>query len=90
MLELILAGEAHHGATHYETFEKCQFLLEFKEDDNFNRRNTLSISRIELKLHFVQNVETDPSTIFRSYGAGTEIGQIGLFCKVSCCEYPFW
>ena len=29
-----------------ETFEKCQFLFKFKEGDNFNHRNTLSISRI--------------------------------------------
>jgi hypothetical protein len=50
-----------------ETFEKCLFLIEFKEGDpprRINRRNTFSISRIELKLHFVQNVEPD-----------TEIGQ---------------
>ena len=33
-------------------------------------RNTLSILRIALKLHFVQNVELD-----------TEIGQKGAFCK---------
>ncbi len=39
------------------------------------------ISSIELKLHFVQNVEPDPGTIFRSYGAGTEIGQKGVLCK---------
>ncbi len=32
--------------------------------------NTLSILRIALKLHFVQNVEPD-----------TEIGQKGAFCK---------
>ena len=27
--------------------------------ENFNHRNTFSISRIALKLHFVQNVEPD-------------------------------
>ncbi len=53
-----------------ETFEKCKFLFEIKKGENFNRRNTLSISRIELKLHFVQNVEPD-----------AEIGQKGAFCK---------
>ena len=31
-----------------ETFEKCTFLFEVKEDDNFNHRNTLSISRIKI------------------------------------------
>ncbi len=41
-----------------------------KEDENFNRRNTLSILRIKLKLHCVQNVESD-----------TEIGEKGAFFK---------
>ena len=53
-----------------ETFEKCSILFKFKEDENFNHRNTLSILRIALKLHFVQNVEPD-----------TEIGQKVAFCK---------
>jgi hypothetical protein len=56
-----------------ETFEKCKFLFEFKEGDpprRIDHRHTFSISRIELKLHFVQNVEPD-----------TEIGQKGAFCK---------
>ncbi len=45
-------------------------LFKFKEGENFNHRNTLSILRIALKLHFVQNVEPN-----------TEIGQKGAFCK---------
>jgi hypothetical protein len=53
-----------------ETFEKCSILFKFKEGENFNHRNTWSILRIKLKLHFVQNVEPD-----------TEIGQKGAFCK---------
>ena len=62
-----------------ETFEKCSFFFKFKEGENFNHRcpagnalgvNTLSISRIKLKLHFVHNVETN-----------SEIGQKGAFCK---------
>ena len=53
-----------------ETCEKCSTLFKFKEDENLNRRNTLSILRIKLKLHFVQNVESD-----------AEIGQNGTFCK---------
>ena len=44
--------------------------VKFNEDDNFNRRNTLSILRIKLKLHCVHNVESD-----------AEIGQKGTFCK---------
>jgi hypothetical protein len=44
--------------------------FKFKEGENFNHRNTFSILRIALKLHFVQNVEPD-----------TEIGQKGAFCK---------
>ncbi len=44
--------------------------FKFKEGENFNHRNKLSILRIALKLHFVQNVEPD-----------TEIGQKGAFCK---------
>jgi hypothetical protein len=31
-----------------ETFEKCSFLFKFKEGDNFNRMNTLSILRIKI------------------------------------------
>jgi len=65
-----------------ETFEKCSFLFKFKKGENFNHprgicfafhgagRNTLSISRIKLKLHFVHNVEAD-----------AEIEQKGAFCK---------
>jgi hypothetical protein len=45
-------------------------LFKFKEDEIFNHRNTLSILRIALKLHFVQNVESD-----------TEVGQKGAFYK---------
>jgi hypothetical protein len=29
-----------------ETFEKCSILFKFKEDEDFNHRNTLSILRI--------------------------------------------
>ena len=53
-----------------ETFEKCSILFKFKEGENFNQMNTLSILRIKLKLHCVQNVEPD-----------TEIGQKRAFCK---------
>jgi hypothetical protein len=45
-------------------------LFKFKAGKNFNHRNTLSILRIALKLHFVQNVEPNE-----------EIGQKGVFCK---------
>ena len=53
-----------------ETFEKCSILFKAKAGENFNHRNTLSISRIELKLHSVQNVEPN---------AG--IGEKGAFFK---------
>jgi hypothetical protein len=33
-----------------ETFEKCSILFKFKEGENFNYRNTLSILRIALKV----------------------------------------
>ena len=31
-----------------ETFEKCSISFKFKEGENFNRRNTLSILRIKI------------------------------------------
>jgi hypothetical protein len=34
--------------TCYETFSEHSILLKYKEGDNFNHRNTLSISRIEI------------------------------------------
>jgi len=45
-------------------------LFKFKKDEDFNHRHTLSISRIELKLHFVQNAESD-----------AEFGEKGTFFK---------
>ena len=59
-----------------ELFGKCSILFKFEEGENFNHRHTLSIPRIELKLHFVQNVEPDK-----------EIGQKGTFCKGLRFEY---
>jgi len=53
-----------------ETFEKCSILFKSKEGENFNHRHTLCISRIKLKLHFVQNVEPD-----------ARIGQNRIFFK---------
>jgi hypothetical protein len=32
----------------HESFEERSILLKFKEGDNFNHRNTLSISRIKI------------------------------------------
>jgi len=46
--------------------------FKFKEDENFNRRNTLSILRIKLKLHFVQNLSLTQ-----------KLGKRGRFAKVS-------
>jgi len=31
-----------------ETFDKCSFLFKVKEGEDFNRRNTWSISRIKI------------------------------------------
>ena len=36
------------SALYTETFEERPILAKYKEGDNFNRRNTLSISRIEI------------------------------------------
>jgi hypothetical protein len=35
------------GNLNCETFEKCFILFKYKESENFNHRNTLSISRIK-------------------------------------------
>jgi hypothetical protein len=35
-------------AKRLETFEKCSISFKFKEGENFNHRNTLSISRIKI------------------------------------------
>ncbi|MEE8480345.1 MAG: hypothetical protein V3T59_03800, partial [Desulfobacterales bacterium] len=64
----------------FETFEKCSILFKFKAGENFNHRNTLSILRIALKLHFVQNVEP----VDKSRSSGTQkLGKRGRFAKVS-------
>ena len=77
--------------------------FKFKEGENFNHPDeigtgihTLSILRIALKLHFVQNVEPNPREIGSAFhGAGTEIGQKGAFCKglillmVLCMPFNF-
>jgi len=36
---------SNHGP---ETFEKCSILVKVKEGENFNQRNMLNISRIEI------------------------------------------
>jgi hypothetical protein len=53
-----------------ETFAEYPILLKYKEGDNFNHRNTVSISRIARKLHFVPKFEPD-----------AVIGQKGVLCK---------
>jgi len=52
---------------------KLDSFSKFKEGENFNRRNTLSILRIALKLHCVPKFEPD-----------TEIEQKGVFFKGLC------
>ena len=49
-------------------FEVYAYLSKVKKGENFNRRNTCSISRIALKLHCVPKFEPD-----------TEIGEKGTF-----------
>jgi hypothetical protein len=56
----------------YDTFEKCSISFKFKEGENFNHRNTLSISRIALKLDFVQKLSLTQ-----------KLGERGRFAKVS-------
>jgi hypothetical protein len=57
-----------------ETFEKYSFLFKFKEGENFNHRNTLSISRINPpKAGGGLKLEPDPREIgFAFHGAGAE------------------
>jgi hypothetical protein len=54
-----------------ETFEKRSFLFKFKEGENFNHRNTLSILRINPP-KFGGGLKFEPDA---------EIGQKGAFCK---------
>jgi hypothetical protein len=42
------AAQGFFVEAYIETFEKCSILFKATEGDNFNRRNTLSISRIEI------------------------------------------
>jgi len=37
-----------YAALQEEAFEKCSILFKAKEGENFNHRNTLSISRIKI------------------------------------------
>jgi hypothetical protein len=55
----------------YETFAKRRFLFKFKKGDNFNHRNTLSISRINPP-KFGGGLKFEPDA---------EIEQKGAFCK---------
>jgi len=34
----------------FETFEKCSILVKIKEGEDFNHRNILNISRIEIRV----------------------------------------
>ena len=67
-----------------ETFEKCSILFKFKEGENFNHRNTLSILRIALMLHCVPKFEP----VDKSRSSGTQkLGERGRFAKVSISHY---
>jgi hypothetical protein len=58
-------------------------LFKFKKGEDFNRRNTLSILRINPpKFGGGLKFEPDPREIGSAFhGAGAEIEQIGAFCK---------
>jgi len=43
-----LGGDQILSRAKLETFEKCSILFKFKEGENFNHRNTLSILRIKI------------------------------------------
>ena len=45
---LILVFSLNRDSKCKETFEKCSILVKTKEDENFNHRNILNISRIEI------------------------------------------
>ncbi|MEE8552987.1 MAG: hypothetical protein V3S72_06775, partial [Desulfobacterales bacterium] len=45
---LLPARVNSHFSKINEIFEKCSILFKFKEGENFNRRNTLSILRIKI------------------------------------------
>ncbi len=57
--------------------------FKFKEDENFNHRNTLSILRIALKLHYVPKFESDTGTLVKRQ---RYLGKKGRFAKVSTKE----
>jgi len=63
---------------HYETLEKCSISFEFKEGENFNRRNTLSILRIALKVSADASLRV---TKVPKFLPDAEIGRKGAFCK---------
>ena len=66
-----------------EAFEKCSILLKAKKGENFNHRNTLSILRIALKLHFVPKFEPVEAKR-RSRSSGTPgLGKRGRYAKVA-------
>jgi hypothetical protein len=54
-----------------ETFEKRSILFKFKEEEDFNRRHTLSMSRINPP-KFGGGLKSE---------SNAEIGQKGTFCK---------
>ena len=47
-MAIYLARMLRKGGLLAETFEKCSISFKFKEGENFNRRNTLSILRIKI------------------------------------------
>ena len=59
---------------------KLEKFFKFKEGANFNRRNTLSILRIALKLHCVPKFKPDAKIgKISSFRSGTNIDVFGIF-----------
>ena len=66
-----MTGDFREATYQIETFAKCSILFKFKEDEDFNHRNTLSISKINPP-KFGGGLKSE---------SDAEIGQKGAFCK---------
>ena len=62
---------------HLETFEKCQFLLKFKEGDNFNHPGEISLRISQGRQEYIE--------YFEDYNLSPmqKLGKKGCFAKVS-------
>ena len=83
VIRCLLLSSISNLRSRREIFEKCSILFKAKKDENFNRRNTPSILRINPpKFGGGLKFESDPGEIgFIFHRANTEIGQKGTFYK---------